>query len=133
MVGISEKALPLHRFMRKVFLKSVTILNVVVILLMNISVCVTVFNTVSDTDQASALHSKQSSGSIASMLLFQKEVDGEGERSRVREDFIGAELIDFSMVAVLLSEIHTPVYVPPHEERYSSRPPLFQLHCNFII
>jgi len=113
-------------------LKTSKYLIIVVVLLMTIDFVGAAFTAFSiHREGKTNYQSKPSKSSAIAFVLFEKETEKNEEE---REKFIGVELIDFSQVTILLSKIHTPgVHSPPCEQQFSIRPPLFALHCVFLI
>lgn len=117
-------------------LKTAKYLNIFVVLLMIIELVGAAFTAFPvHSDGKNSYQSKHSNSSCIAFVLFEKEAEEETEKSEEdREKFIGAELVDFEQVAILLSKIHTPgVYFTAYEHQFSVRPPLFALHCVFLI
>lgn len=82
-------------------------------------------------------HSKGASAAAGlAYILFEKKAEEETEKVEggERAKCMGAELVDFSQIAILLSEIHTPrAHLTPYQHNFSIRPSLFTLHCVFLI
>lgn len=122
--------------MQQMLLKTTKFLNIFVVLLMTVEFMGAAFTAFPVHREGKANYqSKPSRSSGIAFILFEKEAEEETERNEEeREKFIGAELVDFSRVAVLLSKFHTPrVHFSPCEQQFSIRPPLFALHCVFLI
>jgi hypothetical protein len=77
------------------------------------------------------IHTKAQQGSFLS-FIFEKSEEEKSEEAR--DKFMLVELIDFSQLATLLSQEHTPhISIIPFEHRFDIKPSMFKLFCVFII
>jgi hypothetical protein len=85
-----------------------------------------------DTGQTT-LRAKSDAGSLFASLIFEK-MEEEEKNEEERDKFLSIELADFTKIAILLSQVHTP-QVPQQriEHRFDLTPPLFKLFCVFLI
>lgn len=117
-------------------LKTAKYLNIIIVLLVIMDMVGAVFTILPIRSETYlSYHSKHSSASGIAFIIFENEAKEETEKNEEeREKFIGAELVDFSQVAVLLSDIHTSsVHCVPYEQEILVGSPLFTLHCVFLI
>lgn len=116
-------------------LKTAKYLNIILVILMAMDFVGAAFTAIPACSGAKLnYHTKHTSSSGIAFILFEKEAEEETEKNEEREKFIGPELVDFSRVAVLLSNIHTRGdHFTSNKHRFSVRPLLFTLHCVFII
>lgn len=115
--------------------KTAKLLNLVVVLIMLLDVVGAITVVHASSTQHPTFHAKSLKSSSIAKILFVKEAEEESEKSEEKRDkFIGGELIDFSRLAVALSNIHTPQFnFVPFQERFTVRPALFTMHCVFLI
>lgn len=117
-------------------LKTAKYLNILVALLMALDLVGTGITAIPAHNEGKiGYHIKHAASTGLAFLLFEKEVEEETEKDEgEREKFVGAELVDFSKVAVLLCYNYTHIInFISSEQRFSVKPPLFTLHCNLII
>ena len=117
-------------------LKIAKYLNIFVVLLMTIDLAGAAFTAFPfHSEGKTSYQSKHSNSSGVAFMLFEKEAEEETEKNEEdREKFLGIELVDFSRAAVLLSNIHAQgLLFTPYAQLFSVRPPLFVLHCVYLI
>jgi hypothetical protein len=95
--------------------------------------CVTPVFTVFDGKHTShfSIASKKPSSSLLSTIAFEAEEERTKEE---RAKFFAGEIADLKSISTLLAGVHSPhARVVPLEHLCDSQPPLFKLHCAFLI
>jgi hypothetical protein len=107
----------------------------IVIILMTFE-CITAAFVVAPGEDSSAslsVHSKQNSSSLLYSFVFEK-AEEEERNEEENNRFLAVELADFSQIAFLLSEVHTPQIKTDHYQQVTDhQPELFKLFRVFII
>jgi hypothetical protein len=97
--------------------------------------CVTPIFTVFDGEHAShfSLSSKKPASSLLNTVAFEKAEEERGKEER--DKFLPIEIADFTRIATLLAEVHTPRshVISFDYYRCESQPALFKLHHVFLI
>ena len=119
---------------RYMSLRSSKILIRLVLILITFQFLSSAFLSTAQDSGASGTHKAflpQIQKSISPSLFIEKtEEEREGERDKL----VSFELIDFNFSATIFAEIHTPQFTfVDHEEQFDAHPPLFKLHCVYII
>lgn len=84
-----------------------------------------------ESEQQACIHSENHKTLFISSLYEKTEEERTEEE---KEKFISIELADFSQLATLLSQSHTP-NAPPQspEQAFDPQPPLFKLFCVYLL
>jgi hypothetical protein len=110
-------------------------LNIFVVILMTIDLVGASFAASPFHNEGkTSYHARHSNTSGFAFVFFEKQAEEETEKNEeARENFIGAELVDFSQVANLLSKVSPGIISTNPEQQFLIGPPLFTLHCVFLI
>lgn len=136
MVVHCEKVIPSRLVPQQMLLKVAKYLNILVVLLMTMDMVRAALTATSIQNVGErSYQSKHTGSSGISYILFEKEAEEESENSEEeREKFLGAELVDFSQVAILLAKIHaSQVHSTPSKQGSSTHLALFTLYRVFLI
>lgn len=80
------------------------------------------------------MHSKKPEGSLIGSLLLEKAEEENEKTGEEKEGCSRIVIADFSHIAISLSLFHTPhTGSTPRILMYDVRPPVYALHCVFII
>jgi hypothetical protein len=80
-----------------------------------------------------SFHEKNNNASVFSTILCER-AEEEEKSEQERDRFVTIEIADFSQIAIVLSEVHTPVIaITPYEHRFDIQPSLFKRYCVYLI